>query len=112
MRIQTSCFLTTFSTAELVVTPSLFSVQYSIYADTGWPNLFKLVFEKNPLSTPTDFKLDIKMLPLQIYYHEEVFSELLDFLFLPQMDCLEVTWAFIFQGYKFDLKSSLRHSNY
>ena len=46
------------------------------------------------------------MLPLQISYHEEIFSEILDFLFLPQMDCLEVTWGFIHQGYKYGTQFS------
>ena len=75
-------------------------------SETGWPNLFKLVFEKNPLSTDTDYKLDIQLLPVQIYYNEEVFSELLDFLFLPQMDCLEVSWGLLYQGYKYGLQFS------
>ena len=64
------------------------------------------MFEKNPLTTETDFKLDIKLLPVQIHYNEEIFSELLDFLFLPQMDCLQVTWGFIYQGYKYGLQFS------
>ena len=67
--------------------------------------MFKFCFEKNPLSG-NDYKLDIKLLPVQVYYNEEVFSELLDFLFLPQMDCLEVTWGFIYQGYKYGLQFS------
>ena len=77
-----------------------------VVADIGWPNLFKLVFEKNPLSCDTDFKLDIQLLPVQIYYNEEVFSELLDFLFLPQMDVIQVAWGFIYQGYKYGLQFS------
>ena len=77
-----------------------------LVADTGWPNLFKLVFEKNPLSCDTDFRLDIQLLPVQIYYNEEVFSELLDFLFLPQMDVIQVAWGFIYQGYKYGLQFS------
>ena len=46
------------------------------------------------------------MLPVQIYYNEEVFSELLDFLFLPQMDVIQVAWGFIYQGYKYGLQFS------
>ena len=72
-----------------------------LISETGWPNLFKLVFEKNPLALDTDFKLNIKLLPVQIYYNEEVCSELMDFLFLPEMDCLELTWGFLYQGYKY-----------
>ena len=105
MRRQTSCPPTTYSIAQVLLTCKL-SVIISSSADTGWPNVFKLVFDKNPLSSPTDFKLEVKMLPLQLSYHEEVFSDLLDFLFLPQMDCLEVTWGFIFQGYKYGLQFS------
>ena len=64
-------------------------------------DIFKLVFEKNPLSTPTDFKLEVQMLPVQINYHETACSELLDFLFLPQMDALEVTWGFLHQAHQY-----------
>ena len=32
-----------------------------LISETGWPNLFKLVFEKNPLALDTDFKLNIKL---------------------------------------------------
>ena len=105
MRRQTSCPPTTYSIAQVLLTCKSYVSIYR-FADTGWPNVFKLVFDKNPLSSPTDFKLEVKMLPLQISYHEEVFSDLLDFLFLPQMDCLEVTWGFIFQGYKYGLQFS------
>ena len=87
-------------------TPILTSNNLVHSKDTGWPNLFKLVFEKNPLSSDTDFKLDIQLLPVQIYYNEEVFSELLDFLFLPQMDVIQVAWGFIYQGYKYGLQFS------
>ena len=73
-------------------------------SESGWPNLFKLVFEKNPLASDTDFRLDIRLLPVQINYNEEIFSELLDFFFLPHMDCLEVTWGVIYQGYKYSLQ--------
>ena len=66
--------------------------------------MFKLVFEKNPLASETDFKLDIRLLPVQIHYNEEIFSELLDFLFLPHMDCLEISWGVIYQGYKYGLQ--------
>ena len=66
--------------------------------------MFKLVFEKNPLASDTDFRLDIRLLPVQVNYNEEIFSELLDFFFLPHMDCLEVTWGVIYQGYKYGLQ--------
>ena len=83
MRRQTSCPPTTYSIAQVLLKCKS-SVTIHRFADTGWPNVFKLVFHKNPLSSPTDFKLEVKMLPLQISYHEAVFSDLLDFLFLPQ----------------------------
>ena len=70
-------------------------------AETGWPNVFSLVFEKNPLKTPTDFSLSISMLPLHICYHEPTASDLLDFLFLPQTDFLEVTWGLVHQSYQY-----------
>jgi hypothetical protein len=69
--------------------------------ETSLPDVFRLVFEKNPMSTPTDFKLEVQLLPLQIHYHEPASSELLDFLLLPQMDVLEVTWGFIHQTYQY-----------
>ena len=69
--------------------------------DTSLPDVFKLVFEKNPLSTPTDFKLEVQLLPLMLHYHEAAASELFDFLLLPTMDALEVTWGFIHQTYKY-----------
>ena len=93
-------------TDEAEASPVLTSNNLVHSQETGWPNLFKLVFEKNPLSANTDFKLDIQLLPVQIYYHEEVFSELLDFLFLPQMDVIQVAWGFIYQGYKYGMQFS------
>ena len=69
--------------------------------DTSLPDVFKLVFEKNPLSTPTDFKLEVQLLPLMLHYHEAAASEFFDFLLLPTMDALEVTWGFIHQTYKY-----------
>ena len=86
---------------DLPPTPLLTSNNLLHSKETGWPDFFKLIFEKNPLSTPTDFKLEVLMLPLQIHYHEAACSELLDFLFLPHMDALEVTWGFIYQAYQY-----------
>ncbi|XP_023343759.1 uncharacterized protein LOC111713173 [Eurytemora carolleeae] len=67
--------------------------------DPGWPNVFSFVFEKNPLVTNTDYRLEMRLLPLHVFYQEIVGSELLDFFFLPNTDSLEVTWGVIYQSY-------------
>ena len=107
--IETNCHTTRKGKTHILALSDLSNDKQNVSvnpADTASANVFHLVFEKNPLSTPTDFKLEVKMLPLHISYHEETFSELLDFLFLPEMDCLEVTWGLIFQAYKYGLQFS------